>query len=388
MMRRFKLSTILAVAILAALILAAILIYRFASMNLNLTAFTSDARIADLEVPSGFQTNIYYEGLDGPRFISFAQDGSLMVAERGAGRVLKLIDSDQDGVADEQLVFRADLNRPHSLAEFDGDWYVGVPTGVIRLIDADQDGQAERAVPVVDDIPGTGQHTTRTVEFFPDGRMVLSVGSSCNVCVEEDPRRAAILIYENSLGEGGRVFASGLRNAVGLAIQPDSGNLWATNNARDLMGDDLPPDTLHLVEENTDYGWPACHAGDIPDPELGGSEACRGVPRPALKIQAHSAPLGLTFYDGQSFPTRYRDGLFIAYHGSWNRTIPTGYKVVFVPFEGSSPTGVIEDFATGWLDPETFEVSGRPVGLAVGPDGALYVSDDKAGVIYRFQYQP
>ena len=387
-MRRLKPSTLIAIAIVAILVLAAILIFSFASRNLNLAAFTSDASIADVDLPSGFQMDVYYEGLDDPRFIAFSPNGDLMVAERGTGRILKLTDSDLDGNADKRQVFRAELDRPHSLTLFEGDWYVGVPNGVIRLVDADQNGQAERAVPVVYDIPDTGQHSTRTVEFLPDGRMVLSVGSSCNACIEEDPRRAAILIYEYATGDGGSILASGLRNAVGLVVQPGSGALWATNNARDLMGDDLPPDTLHVITENTNYGWPACHAGEIPDPDLGDEHACQDVPTPALKIQAHSAPLGLIFYDGQSFPERYRGGLFIAYHGSWNRTIPTGYKVVFVPFEDGFPTGDVEDFATGWIDPETFDVSGRPVGLAVGPDGALYVSDDKAGAIYRFQYQP
>jgi glucose/arabinose dehydrogenase len=154
------------------------------------------------------------------------------------------------------------------------------------------------------------------------------------------------------------------------------------------MGDDIPPDSVHHVKEGQSYGWPFCHAGEIPDPDLADSQACQAVPEPALQIQAHSAPLGLVFYDGATFPAEYQGGLFIAYHGSWNRTIPTGYKVVFAPFEGSSPTGEIIDFAAGWLDPETNDVYGRPVGLAIGPDGALNISDDKAGVVYRIQYNP
>jgi len=375
------------VLILAAILGAAAFAFFFFRQNLNLTAFTSDAAIADVNLSPGFEVIVFAQNLEGPRFISFGPNGSLFVAERGAGRIIRLTDRDRDGIADSQQVFEADMDRPHSLAYHDGAWYIGVPTGVVRLNDTDNDGQAENSEPIVNDIPGSGQHTTRTVEFLPDGRMVLSVGSSCNSCVEEDLRRAGILVYENEMGEGGEVFASGMRNAVGLAIHPETGDLWATNNARDLMGDELPPDTLHQVVEGSDYGWPQCHAGEIPDPDLGGPEACRGVPQPALEIQAHSAPLGLVFYDGNTFPDKYKGGLFIAYHGSWNRTIPTGYKVVFVPYHDGQPVGEIEDFATGWLNKETFEVAGRPVGLAVGPDGALYVSDDKAGVIYRIQYE-
>ncbi|MGD2162166.1 MAG: PQQ-dependent sugar dehydrogenase [Anaerolineales bacterium] len=387
-MRNVNLKSIILIILVIALLGAFLFIYQFLRQNVNLSAFTSQAEIVDVDLPPGFEMNIFAKELDGPRFIAFGPKGDLYVAERGAGRITRLPDEDQDGVADRRVIFQADLDRPHSIVYQQGSWFVGVPTGIIRLDDNDQTGSADDKSVIVDDIPGSGQHTTRTVAFIPDGRMLLSVGSSCNSCVEEDPRRAAIVVYENAQGEGGEIFARGLRNAVGLTIQPDTNDVWATNNARDLMGDDIPPDSLHRVEQGQDYGWPSCHAGQIPDPDLGGAEACQGVPKPALQIQAHSAPLGLVFYDGSTFPVEYMGGLFIAYHGSWNRTDPTGYKVVFAPFEDSLPNGEIKDFATGWLDPETEEVYGRPVGLAVGPDGALYVSDDKAGVIYRIQYRP
>jgi glucose/arabinose dehydrogenase len=206
------------------------------------------------------------------------------------------------------------------------------------------------------------------------------------VCVEGDKRRGGIVVYDGPEATGEKIFATGLRNAVGLTLHPDTGELWAANNGRDLMGDDTPPETVYLVKEGGDYGWPRCHAGDIVDPEFGFEGACNGVEPPAIEMQAHSAPLGIVFYTGSAFPPEYHGDLFIAFHGSWNRSVPTGYKVVRAPMEGSTPSGPVEDFAWGWIDEGASDVSGRPVGLAVGPDGALYVSDDKAGFIYRISY--
>jgi glucose/arabinose dehydrogenase len=319
--------------------------------------------------------------------MALGPDGAIYVAERGAGQIVRLPDGDGDGTADGIELFAGGLDNPHSLVYHEDAWYVGVPTGVVRLRDTDGDGEADERAAVVDDIPGGGNHRTRTVLFLPDGRMVLSVGSTCNVCREEDPRRAAILIYDSADGDGGRVYASGLRNAVGLAVHPASGELWATNNGRDMMGDDLPPENVYIIRDGADYGWPACHSGDLVDPELGTEDACSGVERPVVEMQAHSAPLGLTFYDGAMFPEEFHGDLFIAFHGSWNRSEPTGYKVVRLPFANGEPAGAVVDFATGWLDEESGAVDGRPVGVLVGADGALYVSDDKGGYIYRIRYE-
>jgi glucose/arabinose dehydrogenase len=351
----------------------------------NLTALASAAGPTKLVVPSGFRAEVFADNLQDPRFIQFGSNGALYVAERGAGRILALVDSDGDGFADRRWIFADNLNRPHSLTYRDGAWYVGVPSGVLRLSDGDGDGAAESRQVLIDDYP-TGGHSTRTVAFLPDGCMVVSIGSSCNVCTEKDPRRATVLAYDGPGAAGERIFARGLRNAVGLAVHPTSGELWATNNGRDMMGDDLPPEALYIVHDGQDYGWPRCHNGTIEDPDFGGPGSCRGVAMPVVNMQAHSAPLGLVFYTGANFPAGYRGDLFIAFHGSWNRSVPTGYKVVRLPLQGSTPRGPVEDFASGWLDQATGRVSGRPVGLAVGPDGALYVSDDKAGLIYRISY--
>jgi glucose/arabinose dehydrogenase len=234
---------------------------------------------------------------------------------------------------------------------------------------------------VIADLPSE-HHTTRTVLFGRDGNLYVSMGSSCNVCIEADRRRAAVTVYEAN-GEAPRQFATGLRNAVGLAVEPTSGGLWATNNGADGLGNDRPPETVYHLRAGLDAGWPRCHAGTIPDPGYGeGPDPCRGVARPDVTLPAHSAPLGLTFYEGNLFPAEYRGDMFIAFHGSWNRFPPTGYKVVRVPFQDGRPAGVPEDFATGWLE-DDLDSPGRPVGVTVAADGALFVSDDKGGYIYR-----
>jgi glucose/arabinose dehydrogenase len=381
-MKKRKVVALIALLLLALCLLLASTLYFWSRSNLNLAPFLPGSAAAKLTVPPGFEVNIFAAGLDGPRFMAFGPDGALYVAERGQGRIVALFDKDGDGHADDERLFATDLKRPHSLSYYEDAWYVGVPNGVIRLIDADNDGSAETQETVINDYPTKG-HDTRTILFLPDGRMVVSVGSSCNVCEEDDPRRAAIVVYDDETGAGERIFASGLRNAVGLALHPNTGELWATNNGRDLMGDDLPPETVYIVEEGADYGWPTCHNGHIIDPDLGDNGACDNSEAPLLEMQAHSAPLGMEFYTGSGFPAEYRDDLYIAFHGSWNRSEPTGYKVVRLPLDGDVPAGPLEDFASGWLNEETGAVSGRPVDVLQGPDGALYISDDKGGFIYR-----
>ncbi len=383
-MKRSGCFWILAVLLLLLVVAAAAFIWFLPVIRqTNIRGALGSGDVADVELLSGFQANVYAEGLTGPRFIAFGPDGALYVADRGADRIARLPDEDGDGRADAIHTFADGLNSPHSLVYHEGAWYVGVPSGVVRLVDEDGDGTADQQQTIVGDLPTSGSHSTRTVAFLPDGRMVVSIGSSCNVCFEEDNRRAAVMVYDSAEGDNPQLFATGLRNAVGLTIHPDTGELWATNNGRDLMGDDIPPETVYIIEEGATYGWPSCHNGDIPDPDFGGPDACNRVEQPVVELQAHTAPLGLVFYTGDSFPAEYHGDLFIATHGSWNRSVPVGYNVMRVPMDGGRPTGAAEAFATGWLNEETGESSGRPVGLAVGRDGALYVSDDKGGFIYR-----
>lgn len=357
------------------------------SRRVNLSGFIGSGSAATVRLPDGFELEVFASKLSGPRFIVFGPDGSLYAAERGADRIIRLPDRDRDGRTDSVEVAASGLDGVHSLTFHGGALFAGVPTGVVKLEDPDGDGQYDRQTVLIDDYP-TGGHNTRTVLFLPDGSLVVSIGSSCNSCLETDPRRAAIVRYRSLSALHGELYATGLRNAVGLTLHPQTGELWITNNGRDLMGPDVPPDTIRRISPGTDYGWPECHAGQHPDPELGSADSCQGVPAPEVSIQAHSAPLGLVFYASDQFPAEYAGDLFVAYHGSWNRDVPTGYKVVRIPFEAGMPSGEPRDFATGWYNPVTGGVSGRPVGLAVGPDGALYVSDDRAGFIYRIVYAP
>jgi glucose/arabinose dehydrogenase len=337
-----------------------------------------------IDLPPGFGISMFTAALNDPRMMALGPEGDLYVAERGAGRVVRLPDRDADGVADGVEVVADDLNAPSSIAFYeDGSLYVGETTRVLRLSAPDKDGVFQEREVVVDGLP-SGGHNTRTVLFSSDwSALFVSVGSSCNACIEEDERRATIVRYEPD-GSGEEVFARGLRNAVGITFRPGTDELWATCNGRDWLGDDLPPETVYVVQEGDDAGWPYCHSGRITDPDFGTGDSCDGILAPVVEMQAHSAPLGLTFYTGQQFPEEYRGDLFVAFHGSWNRTVPTGYKVVRIPIHGGS-LGPVKDFATGWLR-ENGSHWGRPVDVLTGSDGSLFVSDDSAGVIYRIFY--
>jgi len=233
----------------------------------------------------------------------------------------------------------------------------------------------------------TGGHSTRTILFAPNGKLYLSIGSSCNVCVEKDQRRATVLEM-NPDGSNERVFARGLRNAVGLTWNDKTGSIWTTENGRDMLGDDLPPEEVNDLGKNGgDFGWPYCYGSKLANPEYKDVKRCASTIAPAVEMQAHSAPLGLAFNRGPMFPAEYKDDLFVAFHGSWNRSIPTGYKVVRIHWTGDKPQ--VQDFITGWLPPNANSrdgLMGRPVGVTFAQDGAMFVTDDESGTIYRVTY--
>lgn len=336
-----------------------------------------------IALPQGFRISLFSSGLDDPRMMTIGPDDQLYVAERGAGRIIRLPDADMNGIVDQIEIVAEGLNAPSSLAFFqDGSLYVAETRRVLRFPPiAAQQGFGQPEV-IIADLP-SGGHNTRTVLFSPDySSLFVSIGSSCNICEEDDPRRAAIMRY-NPDGSAERIFAKGLRNAVGITIKPGTNELWASNNGRDFLGDDLPPETVYLVEEEKDYGWPVCHSGRIIDPDMGSPTACQDIGLPLVEMQAHSAPLGLEFYSGSQFPEMYHGDLFVAFHGSWNRSSPVGYKIVRIPFDGDT-IGPVEDFATGWLVGGSSW--GRPVDVLTGPDGSLFVSDDSGGRIYRIFY--
>ncbi len=332
----------------------------------------------ELVLPDDYRSSVFASGLAHPRFMALADDGTLFVAEQGADRVVALPDRDGDGAADEHILVGEGYDSAHSLAFADDGRLLVAGSGSLFGVELDEDLH-EQARETMLEYSGGGGHSTRTVAVMPDGSLLVSVGSTCNVCWEEDEERASVI---TAPADGGtwRVLMRGLRNAVGVAVDPATGEAWATNNGRDLMGDDIPPETLYRLVDGAHAGWPRCHAGDIVDPDLGdepdpdnGLVGCDGVTPPVATFQAHAAPLGITFW---------QDGAVIAFHGSWNRSEKVGYEVLWLPWD-DGPSGPPEVLVGGFLDRETGDATGRPAGVIVGADGALYVSDDKAGIIYR-----
>jgi glucose/arabinose dehydrogenase len=310
--------------------------------------------------------------------MTLESDGSVYASRPSAGLVVRLRDLNHDGVADEITTVKNNLNGPHGLA-FRGDTlYVAETNEVIRLVPPAMASQI-----VVPTVP-TGGHTSRTILFRGD-TLFLSVGSSCNVCLESDPRRAAITAYRAD-GSGEQVYATGLRNSVGLAVNPGTNEIWATNNDRDYLGDDLPPDRVNILQQSGFYGWPQCYLPGKANPEFAADASrCGAAIGPAAELPAHVAPLGLAFYQGSAFPRVYHGALFVAEHGSWNRSTPIGYQVVWIPTAGGRPSGAPRVFVSGWLEGSSFW--GRPVDLLPISDGSLLISDDQGGRIYRVSYQ-
>jgi glucose/arabinose dehydrogenase len=346
--------------------------------------------LGQLSAPPGFHVSVFADNVDGPRILVFSPGGTLVVSESGEGKVVALPDFKHTGKAERTVTVLQGLNEPHGLAFYEGKLYVA-GNDKVRRYEWDEANLKASNPKTLADLPTGGGHSTRTV-LFHGGKMYVSAGSSCNVCIEKDARRATVMEF-NPDGSGQRVFAKGLRNAVGLAANPKTDTVWVTVNGRDWLGEDLPPETVYdLGKDGGDGGWPYCYGDRVPDPNFTkpGDGRCNSVLEPKVQAQAHSAPLGLAFYEGAEFPAEYRNNLFIAFHGSWNRRVPTGYKVVRVKLDDKGqPIGGAQDFITGWLAPGETKKGrwmGRPVGIVFGSDGAMYLSDDSAGVIYRVMW--
>jgi glucose/arabinose dehydrogenase len=338
-------------------------------------------------LPAGFSISQLATGLRGPRFMTFDDAGNLLVADMAAGNVYRYPAAEGSVApsAEPPAPLVSGLNAPSNVALHDGYLYVGETTAISRYA-YESSGPVGAREALVTNLP-RGGHSTRTVAFGPDGSMYVSVGSSCNICDETDPRRAAILSFAPAAattaeGAAYELFATGVRNAVGLAIQPASGLLWATVNERDNQGDEIPPDLITVVRQGQNFGWPGCQPPDATPQDAG--RDCSGITPPSIGIQAHSAPLGLAFYTGQQFPSDYANDLFVVQHGSWNRQPPAEPKLLRVHFEGARPVSA-QDFATGWQTPDG-KRWGRPAGVTAAPDGSLIVSDDQTGVLYRVGY--
>jgi glucose/arabinose dehydrogenase len=336
-------------------------------------------------VPPGFKVNVFATGFDEPRFLITAPNGDIFLADSGAGKIYILRDLQHTGGAQERLEFASGLNRPFGIAFHENYVYVGDTDAVLRFTydpkTSKRSGEAEKLL----DLPHGG-HWTRDVLFTPDGKhLLVTVGSESNAATGDDPRRAAITICDPD-GKNPRLYATGLRNPVGIALDPTSGQLWTTVNERDGLGDDLPPDYFTSVQDGGFYGWPYSYIGYHVDPRVKPENPALVSKAivPDVLLGAHHAPLEFAFYTGKQFPEKYRNGAFIAEHGSWNRSKRAGYEVAFVQFQNGKPIAGPEDFLTGFIpDPAGPGVYGRPVGITVAPDGSLLVSDDTANLIYR-----
>ncbi|MGB7738456.1 MAG: PQQ-dependent sugar dehydrogenase [Steroidobacteraceae bacterium] len=344
---------------------------------------TAQQVASKLMVASGFRLEVYSTEVPLARWPLATRAGDLIVARTRADEIVLLErDANGDGKPDAVRKLLGKLNHPHGLALRDGWLYVGEATGIGRIRFDEESGQVSGTLEhIVDDFTGDGFHTTKTLGFGPDGWLYVSQGSSCNACIEQDARRATIMRMQPD-GSQREIYATGLRNSVGLDWAPWDGALYATENGRDLLGDDLPPDELNRIEQNNFYGWPFVYGTGVTDPDVGAghaADAARAVP-PAHAFRAHNAPLGLAFLRGSNLPAGYSRTALVALHGSWNRSQPDGYKVVALDWR---PDGRIveRDFLTGFIGDAG--VLGRPAGIAQGPDGAVFITDDYAGVIYR-----
>lgn len=396
-MKKTYIRTIGILLLLLAVILVGIFFFRRYFSGIKPALSTPDRDIANLlaegniplSYPPEFELSIFAQGLTAPRVMAFDPAGTMLISIPAEGRVIALPDADHDGRADRIVTIAEKLNVPHGLAfacDIACTLYIAETDGVISYEYDQVRLQATNPARIID-LPGGGRHSTRTLLPAPppaSDKLLISVGSTCDTCTEEDWRRAKILIADKD-GGSPEVYAAGLRNAVFMRLRPETDAIWATEMGRDFLGDNLPPDEINIIRQGHDYGWPYCYSDNIPDTEFDPAATkatCEGKTPSHIDIQAHSAPLGLDFFPANGWPEKYSGNMLVAYHGSWNRTVPTGYKVVLFRLDkAGNPLGR-EDFISGWLQ-ENGNALGRPVDIRILPEGVLYITDDKAGVVYR-----
>jgi glucose/arabinose dehydrogenase len=342
------------------------------------------ADMADITLPPGFRIAVYAADVPNARQMAAGPAGIVFVGSRAEGKVYAVVDRDGDHRADAVHVLARGLTMPSGVAFRDGNLYVAEVHRIVVLRDVARDLTRPPKVEIVTDAyPSETHHGWKFIAFGPDGHLYVPVGAPCNVCTPPGPLHATITRLDLA-GGAPEVVARGVRNSVGFDFQPGTGELWFTDNGRDWLGDDQPPDELnHLTRRGEHFGFPHCHGLDLLDPEFHAGRPCREFTPPARALGPHVAALGMRFYAGRMFPEAYRGGIFIAEHGSWNRSTPVGYRVTFVKIEGERATSY-EPFATGWLRGSV--AAGRPADVLVLADGSLLVSDDKAGRIYRIIY--
>jgi glucose/arabinose dehydrogenase len=353
------------------------------SVNFPSKMMAGGLKLDGIELPEGFGIHIYAEDVNNARSLCLGPKGTLFVGTRQAGKVYALRDTDGDFVADERYIIADKMNAPNGVALYDGDLYVAEIDKIWRFRNM-EDNLAEPPEPelVFDGFPSDKLHGWKYIAFGPDGKLYVPVGAPCNIC-EPDPIYTTITRMDPD-GGNFEIVASGIRNTVGFDWDPQTGDLWFTDNGRDWLGDDLPACELnHLEATGQHFGYPYCHQGDLADPKFGDQRSCDEFTAPYQNLGPHVAPLGMEFYNGTMFPDTYKDCIFIAEHGSWNRSTPIGYRVTMV--DRSKPEGErYQTFAAGWL--KNGNRWGRPVDLEWLPDGSMLISDDFGDVVYRVFY--
>lgn len=352
----------------------------------NLDSLFKKYKLDKIQLPPGFSISVFAEVPDA-RSLCQGEKGTIFVGNRGKNEVYAVTDSNQDGKGDIVYIIAKGLHMPNGVAFRNGSLYVAEINRILRFDDI-ENRLANPPDPIIvfDKYPDKEHHGWKFIAFGPDGKLYVPVGAPCNVCNEKDSIFATITRM-NPDGTGLEIFARGIRNSVGFGWHPITKGLWFTDNGRDNMGDDVPFCELNYApKQGMHFGFPFCHQGDVLDPELGKGKKCSDYSPPAQKMGPHVAPLGMRFYTGSLFPPEYRNRIFIAQHGSWNRRIPAGYRVMMASVDNNNNIINYEPFATGWLQNEK-EVIGRPVDVEVMPDGSLLISDDQNGVIYRIVYK-
>ena len=350
------------------------------------TGFVSGKNELDkIKLPAGFSISVYAE-VPNARSMTLSPSGVLYVGTRGSDKVYAVTDDNRDGKADKVYTIASGLNSPNGVAFRDGNLYIATISSIYKI----EQIEKRLAYPPAPTLlynayPADEHHGWKFIAFGPDGKLYVPVGAPCNVCERDNPVYASITRL-NADGSGMDIYAKGVRNTVGFDWHPVTGQLWFTDNGRDNLGNDLPADELnHAPAAGMHFGFPFCHQGDTPDPRFGRGKNCSDYTAPVQKLGPHVASLGMRFYKGTSFPASYRNQVFIAEHGSWNRSQPIGYRVTLVTLETSGKAVSYTPFAEGWLQPGG-KVLGRPVDVQEMPDGSLLVSDDYSGVIYRIRY--
>lgn len=359
------------------------------ALTLPDSAAAADLPLDKIQLPDGFSIGIYAEDVPGARSMALGDNGTLFVGSQRAGNVYALVDRDGDQKAETRHTIAEKLWWPNGVAFKDGALYVAEINRILRYDDIENNLEnPPEPVVLTDSLPREQMHGWKYLAFGPDDKLYFNIGAPCNDCnaaVDQNDERFATIVRMDADGTNLEVYAHGVRNSVGFDWHPESKELYFTDNGRDMMGDDIPDCELNRATElGQHFGFPYFHAGDVPDPTHGAGKDLADYIKPIQKVGPHVAPLGMKFYTGSQFPVDYKNRIFIAQHGSWNRSIKIGYRVMQVTLDAEGNAAAYEDFATGWLQRQ--EPWGRPVDVRVAPDGALLVSDDMANVIYRIAY--